>query len=501
MQTKYNELKQRFQQITDLGLVNSLLSWDQSTYMPPGGSEARGRQSALIGVLQHQKLADETTGDLIEQLEPWTRELPLDSDETAFLREARREFDRAIKIPPDLIARAYAHFSHAYQVWTTARPNDDFKAVQPVLEETLEISRRMAECFPGYDHIADPLIDLQDPGMKAAEIRTIFADLRRELVPLVETICSRSPADDSLLRQSYPIEKQRTFGEDIIRAYGYDFNRGRQDLTHHPFMTKFSLGDVRITTRFDENNFGDGLFSTLHESGHAMYEQGINPVFEASPLGIGTSAGVHESQSRLWENIVGRSLPFWEHYFPKAQALFPKQLGDKDVHDFYRAINKVSRSLIRVDADEVTYNLHVMIRFDLELELLEGQLAIKDLPEAWHARYQSDLGLRAPDDRDGVLQDVHWYAGPIGGSFQGYTLGNIFGGLFYTAALRAHPEIPDEIRRGEFATLHNWMKTNIYQYGAKYTAGELIQRIHGNELTIAPYMDYLRQKYTALYNL
>lgn len=501
MEAKYIELKHRLQEVADLGLINSLLNWDLSTYMPSGGAEARSRQSSLVASLQHRKQTDEHLGDLIEQLLSWAGTLPTDSDQAAMVRLAKRDFDFAIRIPPDLIARAYSHYARSYQTWTTARPNNDFKAVAPLLEETLDISRAIANCFPGYDHIADPLIDQQDYGMKANEIQRIFKDLREQLVPMVEAICSQPEVSDSVLRQHYPIDLQRQFGERIIMAYGYDLARGRQDTTHHPFMTKFSLGDVRITTRFDENNLGDGLFSTLHESGHALYEQGVSRDYEASPLGNGTSAGVHESQSRLWENIVGRSLPFWEHYFPEAQKMFPTQLGNAKIEEFYRAVNKVGRSLIRVDADEVTYNLHVMIRFDLELALLEGSLAIRDLPEAWHARYEQDLGHRAQDDRDGVLQDVHWYAGPIGGAFQGYTLGNIMGGLFYQKALSEHPEIPDQIRQGKFNTLHTWMRDNIYRHGSKFTAGELIERVTGGPLTTKPYLDYLRGKYSQIYEL
>lgn len=264
-------------------------------------------------------------------------------------------------------------------------------------------------------------------------------------------------------------------------------------------MTKFSLGDVRITTRVKETDLSEALFSTLHEAGHAMYEQGIRFDLEGTPLAGGTSAGVHESQSRLWENLVGRSRPFWQHYYPQLQAQFSNQLGAVSLDEFYGAINKVQRSLIRTDADEVTYNLHVMIRFDLELALLEGSLAIKDLPEAWHGRYQSDLGLRAPDNRDGVLQDVHWYAGTIGGSFQGYTLGNIMSALFYDQAIQQHPAIPDEIGQGQFATLHNWLRDNIYQHGSKFTANELIERVTGGPLTITPYINYLKQKFGELY--
>jgi carboxypeptidase Taq len=258
---------------------------------------------------------------------------------------------------------------------------------------------------------------------------------------------------------------------------------------------------VRITTRIDEYDLGNALFSTMHEAGHALYELGIDPVYASTALDTGVSAGVHESQSRLWENIVGRSRRFWEHYYPALQAAFPAQLADVDVDAFHRAVNRVTPSLIRTEADEVTYNLHVIIRFGLELELLEGKLTIDELPEAWHARYQENLGVRAPDDRDGVLQDVHWFGGPIGGSFQGYTLGNIMASQFYAAALTAHPEIEDEIGAGRFATLHTWLRENIYRHGSKYTVQDLLTRVTGQPLTIVPYLDYLRTKYSAIYGL
>jgi carboxypeptidase Taq len=286
-----------------------------------------------------------------------------------------------------------------------------------------------------------------------------------------------------------------------VKRLGYDFDRGRQDKTRHPFQTSLSLGDIRITTRVKENDLGDALFSTIHEAGHAMYEQGIRSELEGTPLQHGTSSGVHESQSRLWENIVGRSRGFWEFFYPKLQAAFPSQLGNVPLDVFYRAINKVEPSLIRTDADEVTYNLHVMIRFDLELQLLEGKLAVRDLPEAWRERYQSDLGVSAPDDRDGVLQDVHWFGGQIGGAFQGYTLGNILSAQFFEAATKARPAIPDQIARGEFSTLHGWLKENIYQHGSKFTANEIVKRVTGQPLTIEPYICYLRTKYGELYKL
>jgi carboxypeptidase Taq len=266
-------------------------------------------------------------------------------------------------------------------------------------------------------------------------------------------------------------------------------------------MTKFNLGDVRITTRVDENDLSSCLFSTIHESGHAMYEQGFRMELEGTPLANGVSAGVHESQSRTWENLVGRSRGFWEYFYPKLQARFPSQLKNVSMDTFYRAVNKVQRSLIRTEADEVTYNLHVMIRFDIELALLEGNLLVRDLPEYWHGRYNADMGIRAPDDRDGVMQDVHWFSGMVGGSFQGYTLGNVIGGLFFSQALKAHPDIPSQMAQGKFDTLHSWLVENVYQHGCKFTANELIEKVTGGPLTIEPYITYLKTKYGELYKL
>ena len=423
------------------------------------------------------------------------------------IRVTRREYEQAIKIPPEFVSRLLEHGAASYQAWTVARPANDFKSVQPMLEQTVELSREMANFFPGYESIADPLIDMSDYGMRASSVRRLFAELREKLVPMVQAITrhdlayAKSAPDDSCLLQGFPEDQQLRFGGDIIRRFGYDFDRGRQDKTHHPFMTKFSLGDVRITTRVKEHDLSEALFSTLHEAGHALYEQGICRDYEATPLGGGTSSGVHESQSRLWENLVGRSRGFWNHFYPSLQAAFPQQLGQVPQETFYRAVNKVQRSLIRTDADEVTYNLHVMLRFDLELDLLEGRLAVRDLPEAWQARYQADLGMAAPDDRDGVLQDVHWYSGQVGGVFQGYTLGNILSAQFYAAALKAQPRIPADIERGDFTALHGWLTDNLYTHGSKFTAAELVERVTGGPLSIGPYVEYLRQKFGEIYAL
>lgn len=501
MEAKLNELKTCLVEVDDLQSAAALLYWDQSTYMPSGGATARARQTATLSRLAHEKFTAPALGKLLDDLQPYEERLPYDSDDASLIRVTRREYERAIKVPPAFMQKLYSHCSESYQAWTEARPANDFNKMRPYLEETLVMSRQLAEFFPGYEHIADPLIDFSDYGMKASDVRRIFSELRERLVPIVDAITVQSPADDSCLHQTYPEEQQLMFGIDAIKRFGYDFERGRQDKTHHPFMTKFSLGDVRITTRSKEDDLGDALFSTMHEAGHGMYEQGIRMEFDGTPLANGTSSGVHESQSRLWENIVGRSKRFWNCFYPKLQAEFTDQLGSVSLETFYHAINKVEKSLIRTDADEVTYNLHVMLRFDLELDLLEGTLKVADLPDAWRERFQTDFGIFPPDDRDGVLQDVHWYGGTIGGVFQGYTLGNILGAQFFESALDDHPEIGSEIEVGQFGTLHGWLKENIYQHGCKFTASELVQRVTGNALQIEPYIAYLREKYGELYDL
>ncbi|SMO90339.1 carboxypeptidase M32 [Melghirimyces algeriensis] len=499
MEEKLNELKALLSEVYDLEHVAALLHWDQSTYMPKGGVSARGRQLAMLEKLAHEKMVDPKMGRLLDALVPYEESLPDTSDDASLIRVARRKFEKASRVPASFMAEFSTHKAKTYHVWTEARPANDFSMVQPYLEKTLEYSRKLADYFPGYEHIADPLIDYSDEGMKASTLRKLFADLRKELVPLVQAVTEQPPVDDSVLKQHYPEKDQWSFGVQVMEALGYDFNRGRQDKTHHPFMTKFSLGDVRITTRFKENDLSEALFSSIHEAGHAMYEQGIRMEYEGTPLAGGTSSGVHESQSRLWENIVGRSRPFWEHFYPKLQRRFPEQLKDVSLDTFHRAINKVQPSLIRTDADELTYNLHVMIRFDLELALLEGKLAVKDLPEAWRERYTSDLGVTPPDDRDGVLQDVHWHADTIGGVFQGYTIGNILSAQYYDAALNTHPEIPDQIRQGEFTALRGWLTENIYRHGSKFTTEELTKRATGSSLSIDPYVRYLKRKFGELY--
>lgn len=492
------ELRAELRMIEDLRSVVSVLEWDQQTHMPSGGAESRGRQMALIGRQAHERLISDRVGELLDALRS-TEEA--DSVDGGLVRAARREFERARRVPADLVDAIKSHGSMTYGVWLEARRKNDFALVRPYLEKTVELSRRYADCFPEAEHPADPMIDAVDPGMTAQRVELLFAELRNELVPIVQAIGARPRPETSFLKRHYPKAAQLALSEEVLRVFGYDRERGRQDETAHPFMTRFSAGDVRITTRFDEADLTEALFSTMHEVGHALYEQHVDPGFDASPLGRGTSSGVHESQSRTWENLVGRGRPFWEHFLPTVQRYFPEQLAEVDVDAIHRAINLVEPSLIRTAADEVTYNLHVMLRVSLEAQLLEGELAVADLPDAWNARMQSDLGVAPPTMSDGCLQDVHWYCDMLGGGFQCYTLGNLMSAQIYDAAVAAVPEIPTSIAVGNLTPLRTWLAENVYVHGARYLPDELLERVTGRKLEVKPLVSYLRAKYFPLYGI
>lgn len=499
--TSLSRLREKLQEIYDLEGTAALLGWDQSTYLPAAGATARGRQMALLARLAQERKASPELGHLIDQAESETRDLPADSDDASLVRVARQDFDRATRVPPEHLEAFFQHTAASYQAWRGARPENDFQRVRPYLEKTLDFSRRYAEFFPGYDHIADPLIDVHERGLKTAKVRALFDELRERLAPLVRAAAAQPEPDMSPVWQSFPEAEQLRFGWSIIRDFGFDPARARQDKSPHPFMTKLALGDIRITTRVKEQDLTEALFSTLHEAGHALYELGLDPAFEGTPLASAASSGVHESQSRLWENLIGRSRPFWRHYYPKLQSAFPSQFANVTMDDFYRAVNRVSRSLIRTDADELTYNLHVMIRFGLELDLLEGKLEVRHLPDAWNERYQKDLGIAPSNDADGVLQDVHWYSFRIGGAFQSYTLGNIMSAQFLEAARRSDPSIDNEISQGRFGALRSWLTGHVYRHGRKFLPEDLVRRATGEPLKLDPYVRYLTQKYGELYDL
>jgi len=498
---KYLQLKERMAEVVDIYMAAALLNWDQQTQMPPAGAEARAHQLGTLSKIAHQMHVAEETGRLIEAAAADLDGAGYDSDEAAFVRVARRDYEQATRLPPEFVAEVSRVTALAHEVWVKARAENKFEDFRPSLEKVFDLARQAAEYLGYTDHIYDALLDQYEPGMKTAHARAIFDELKKDLVPLVHAISERLDAvDDACLHQEFDEDKQRDFTYEVIRKLGYDFNRGRVDRTVHPFATNFSINDVRITTRYDRGFLNPALFGTLHETGHALYELGVDPALERTPLANGSSLGVHESQSRLWENLVGRSRGFWKHFYSKLQQVFPAQLGRVGLDTFYRAINKVQPSLIRVEADEVTYNLHVMLRFELEQEILEGKVRIVELPDIWDARMQAYLGVTPPSDMLGVLQDVHWSSGLIG-YFATYALGNLMSVQLWDKALGDAPDIPAHIERGEFDALREWLRQNVHRHGRKYMPDELVRRITGKGIQSQPYMRYLQRKYGEIYGL
>lgn len=500
MNGKLEQLKALIGESRDLEMAALLLEWDQQTYMPPGGAAARAEQLATLKRLAHERYVAPEVGRLLAELKQNGIEADYDSDEASIVRFNTREHDRKRRVPADLVSEIARAASLAEAAWERARETSDFALFRPHLENMFALKRGWAECFQPAD-IYDPLLDEYEPGLKTAEARKIFAELKAGLVPLVKAIAPKAEAvDDACLHREYDEQKQWDLGVEAARLFGFDFGRGRQDRSAHPFTTGFSRDDVRLTTRVMRNLLTSSLMSTMHEAGHGMYEQGVNPALARTYLDEGTSLGVHESQSRLWENLVGRSLGFWRFFFPRAQAAFPEQLADQNVESFHRAINKVRPSLIRVEADEVTYNLHIMLRFELEQEVLNGAVKVADLPEAWNARMKEYLGVAPADDAEGVLQDIHWADGYIG-YFTTYTLGNLLSVQFFDRACKDIPSLPAQIAAGEFADLLNWLRQKIHRHGRKFTMGELVQRVTGGPLSAEPYLEYLRRKYQSIYGL
>ncbi|MBZ9749944.1 carboxypeptidase M32 [Deinococcus sp. HMF7604] len=487
-------LRRHWQELADLGGIGALLGWDQSTYLPRAGAASRARQQALLSGIRHARATDAAYGRLLDGAQAQGDLTPV---QARTLAVARRTFDQATRLPAEFVQTFSQHAGETYSAWVQARPENDFARLVPLLDKTLDLSQQAAAYFPEFATPMDYFIDAADEGMTAEQVDRVFTALREALVPMVDQAAA-APVRTDFLSRHYPIPAQLALGEAIARDYGYDTQAGRQDLTAHPFMTRLGAHDVRITTRVREDDPTDALYSTLHEAGHAMYEQGVAGDLLDTPLGGGVSAGVHESQSRLWENLVGRSRAFWAGQFGRFRDAFPEQLADVTEDEMFRAVNVVRRSLIRTDADELTYNLHVITRYELERDLLSGRLAVRDLADAWHAAYETNLGLRAPSDVDGVLQDVHWYGGRIGGAFQGYTIGNVLSAQFYAAAQAATPGLEGDLTRGDFTRLHGWLREQVYAPGRLYTPGDLVERVTGQPMTVEPYLAYLRGKYEGL---
>ncbi len=501
MEEKLQTLKTRLGEVHDLNKAAALLGWDQQTYMPPGGAAARAEQLATLQKTAHNWFITDEIGELIEALSSDRTGWEYESDEASLVRVTARDYEKARKIPSELVAQFARVAALAYEAWTKARAQANFSMLQPHLEELVDLNLQLAEALGYDDRVYDPLLDQFEPEMKTVQVAAIFDDLKAELLPLVRNVSNTVDAvDDSVLHQSYDVRKQWDFGVEVMKDFGFDFKRGRQDKSVHPFTTSFSVNDVRLTTRIDPSFLPTALFGTLHECGHGLYEQGFSPDLGRTSLDDGASLGIHESQSRLWENLVGRGREFWSHYFPRLQAEFPSQLDGVAVESFYRAINRVEPSFIRVEADEVTYNLHIMLRFELENEMLEGKVGIADLPEAWNAKMETYLGIVPPDDAQGVLQDVHWSGGMLG-YFPTYSLGNLVSVQLFDKVLADIPSLLDQIAAGRFEELLNWLRENVHRHGRKYTPAELVKRVTGNELTAANYIAYITAKFSDIYDL
>jgi len=499
--TNLEQLKQRLAQVSDLAATAALLEWDQQVNMPPGGNDPRAHHLATVKTLAHSLFIADETGQLLKEAAAETTDRPYDSDDTSLVRVAQREYGKLRRVPESLVAERARAFALAFDAWGQARAKSDFAHFRPHLERVVDLSIQYAEALGYDDCLYDALLDRYEPEMKTAQVAEVFEEMKAGLIPLVQAIAGRGQqVDDSVFDQEYPQQAQWDFGMLVLRDMGFDFTYGRQDRSAHPFTTGFSPHDVRITTRILPNRFQSALFGTIHEGGHALYEQGMRIEIGRTPLFDGASYGVHESQSRLWENIVARSRHFWAHYFPRLRESFPRQLAKADPDTFYRAINKVEPSFIRVEADEVTYNLHIFLRFELEQELLEGRLAVANVPQAWNAKMEQYLGIIPPNAAQGVLQDVHWADGYLG-YFPTYALGNLLSVQFYNQALEEMPDLPEQIAKGEFGALRSWLRDNVHTHGKKFTPAKLVRRITGGEMSAAPFLDYLREKYAGIYGL
>jgi carboxypeptidase Taq len=491
----FDDLKTRLSEIHDLRRAQELLFWDQTVMMPPRGGPVRSAQVTTLDRVAHERFIADEIGRLLEQLRGVEESQDYDSDEASLIRVTRRDYEKARRVPPELAAEMTHAAAEAHDVWAKAREESNFELFLPHLERAVELKRRYIECFAPYEDPYDVLLDDYEPGMKTAEVRRVFEDLKRDLVPLIAELAS-GDEDDGFMQGPFPLDAQDRFSRSIIERFGFTEEAFRLDLTVHPFAASSGTQDIRLTTRYREDDLSS-MFTAMHECGHGLYEHGVSPSLERTPLCHGVSSALHESQSRMWENIVGRSRPFWNYFYPQAQAAFPAVLGGVDQERFYRAINRVRPSYIRVDADEATYNLHIILRFELEQEIFDGTIDLKDLPRIWNERFEQYLGIPVPEDRLGVLQDVHWSGGGFG-YFPTYSLGNIVSVQIWEKALEAIPDLPDQFERGEFGELHEWLRSQLYVLGRKFTPQETLERVVGGPIDAQPYLRYLRSKLGAL---
>lgn len=491
----YALLITRLQKLHTLGGVSELLSWDEQVNLPPGAAEQRAEQHAVMAELLHATASDPAIGEWLEVLEKAgdARE----SDRAVVVRQARKDYDRATKLPPDFVREKAAQGSVGYHAWAKAKKESNFASYIPVLEKNLELAQREATYLGWGDRAYDYMIDRHDPGMTTAIIAKLFAELKAELVPLVKAIAGSSVRPRNDLLRGFEVASQRTLLQEVTSRLGFDYSHGRIDVSLHPFCSGTGA-DVRMTTRFKEDEPLDSLFSSIHETGHGLYEQGLPPEHRGTALGINAGMGAHESQSRLWENQVSRSRGFWRHFEPRFRELFPQQTAGVSTDELYLAVNAVEPTLIRVDADEVTYNLHIILRFELEQQLFSGALRVRDLPTAWNAASEELLGLKPANDATGVLQDVHWSDGAFG-YFPSYCIGNMVAAQLWYRALTDRPDLEADFARGDFSWLLAWLRKNVHAYGRRYELPELVERVTGTPLSPQPLLRYLRERYGKLY--
>ncbi|GAP10297.1 carboxypeptidase Taq. Metallo peptidase. MEROPS family M32 [Bellilinea caldifistulae] len=502
MEEKFLELKSRLKEIADLNKAAGLLGWDQRVMMPPAGAAVRAEVLATLGKIAHEKFTSDEMGKLLGVLRSYEESLPYESDEASLIRVARRDYEKSVRVPASLRAEMSRASSQAQQVWVEARQKADFNHFLPMLERQIELRHRYIECFPPAEDPYDVLLDDYERDMRFNEVQGTFEQLKEGLVPLIQSIQENADrVSDAPLHGHFPVEQQKAFCLEVVKHFGFDPNSWRLDSTVHPFASSIATQDIRITTRYFEDFISPALFGSMHECGHGLYENGVSPSLERTLLARGASSGLHESQSRMWENLVGRSFPFWKYFYPRLQQTFPQQFAEVRLEEFYRAINKVQPSFIRVEADEATYNLHIILRFEIEWQMIRGEIALKHLPEVWNNRFQEYLGLSIPNDRLGVLQDIHWSMGLIG-YFPTYSLGNIVSCQIWEKVLEAIPDLYEQFERGQFLPLREWLRENFHRYGRKFTPKETLQKVTGKaEIDVEPYLRYLKTKFSEIYGL
>jgi carboxypeptidase Taq len=492
-QSAYDELIRLSREEAVLASCVDVLEWDEETCLPRAGVAHRSEQLAMLAGLLHDRTIDPRVDELLAALEGSDLVADPESPEAVNVRELRRAYDRERRLPRRLVEECARVTALAQQAWADAREGSEFGRFRPWLERQLGLAREEADAVGYPDTRYDALLEDYEPGVTTAQVATLFATLRQELVPLVQAMADRHTPT---LRRDYPVDRQRIFAEAVANAVGFDFDRGRLDTSVHPFCTSLGPGDCRITTRYTSADFGSGFFTVLHEVGHALYEQGLDPAHYGTPMGEAASLGLHESQSRLWENFVGRRRAFWQHFFPRARGVFHEALHDVRLDPFLKSLNRVECSLIRTDADEVTYNLHILIRFELEQALLSGDLPVGDLPGAWAEAYRDSLGIVPASDREGCLQDGHWAEGLLG-YFPTYALGNVYAAQLVAAAARELGDLDAQFARGDFGGLLGWLRDRVHRHGQRYTAAGLVERATGAPPDSRALIESLRTRYVA----